>query len=230
MISVAVVEDTETYRLGVQHVLETSDGFSCFGAYSTAEDALAAWTEEYKPDVVLMDIELPGISGIEAVRRLYTRFGEFPMMMLTIFNYDDAIFDSLAAGASGYLLKSTPPEQLLAAIRELYEGGAPMSNQIARRVIRSFSQSPASSQSSPAALPPAIHASDGTLEELSKREYEVLALLSQGYLYKEIASALDVSITTIQTYIRRIYQKLHVHTRSDALLKFQAGQRISSGL
>lgn len=176
-------------------------GFVCLQDHGDAESAIAAFAHEM-PNVALVDINLPGMSGIECVRRLKRQFPSTQFVMLTV--YDDAnhIFDALAAGATGYMLKRTPRETLLDALREVHAGGSPMSNDIARKVVKSFQQ--AKPKQKPA---------DG----LSPREEEVLGLLARGYLYKEISDTIGISLPTVNTYIRRIYEKLHVHSRAQAV-------------
>jgi len=203
-IRVAIVEDDKTVREGLQVLLNGSPGFDCVATYSNGEDAVAG-LPEVSPDVVLMDINLPGISGIECIIRLKEL--DFPMLyiMLTVFESSDAIFQSLSAGASGYLLKQTPPARLLEAIQDVYRGGSPMSGEIARKVVQSFQH-------------PAIVT--GPENSLTKREEEILSLLIKGYFYKEIAAALFISVETVRTHIRHIYEKLQVRTRSEAIYKY----------
>jgi DNA-binding NarL/FixJ family response regulator len=203
-IRVAIVEDDKTVREGLQILLNGSPGFSCIATYGNSEDAVAG-LPEVKPDVVLMDINLPGISGIECIIRLKEL--DFPMLfiMLTVFENTDAIFQSLSAGASGYLLKQTPPAKLLEAIQDVYRGGSPMSGEIARKVVESF-QHPVPSS--------------GTAIGLTKREEEILSYLIKGYFYKEIAAELFIGVETVRTHIRHIYEKLQVRTRSEAIFKY----------
>jgi len=203
-IRIAVVEDDKTVREGLQMLLKGSPGFSCVAAYGSGEDAMTGLPDEV-PDVVLMDINLPGINGIECILRLKEL--DLPMLfiMLTIFEDSDAIFQSLSAGASGYLLKQTPPAKLLEAIQDVYRGGSPMSGEIARKVVQSFQQ-------------PATAA--GPANGLTKREEEILLYLVKGYLYKEIAGSLKISVETVRTHIRNIYEKLQVRTRTEAILKY----------
>lgn len=203
-IRIAVVEDDKTVREGLQMLLNGSHGYSCIAAFGSGEEALTG-IPDMMPDVVLMDINLPGISGIECIVKLKEQ--ELPAMyiMLTVFENTDAIFQSLAAGACGYLLKNTPPAKLLEAIRDVYNGGSPMSGEIARKVVQSFQQ--------PAVKP-------GTSSCLTKREEEILGFLSQGYFYKEIAGTLSISVETVRTHIRNIYEKLQVRTRTEAILKY----------
>jgi len=204
MIRIAVVEDDRTVREGLQMLLNGSPGFSCVTAYGNGEDALAQ-IPEVNPDVVLMDINLPGMNGIECILALKELNLPAQFIMLTVFEDTDAIFKSLSAGATGYLLKQTPPARLLEAIQDVYRGGSPMSAEIARKVVQSFQHPvPAS----------------GIANGLTRREEEILDYLMQGYFYKEIASQLSISTETVRTHIRNIYEKLHVRTRSEAILKY----------
>jgi DNA-binding NarL/FixJ family response regulator len=203
-IRIAVVEDDKTVREGLQMLLSGSPGFSCVAAYGNGEDAVAG-LPEVKPDVVLMDIHLPGISGIECILALKDQKLAGQFIMLTVFEDADAIFHSLSAGASGYLLKQTPPAKLLEAIQDVFRGGSPMSGEIARKVVQSF-QHPL----------PDYAAANG----LTKREEEILTYLVKGYFYKEIAGLLFISVETVRTHIRNIYEKLQVRTRSEAILKY----------
>ncbi|RMG72893.1 MAG: DNA-binding response regulator [Bacteroidetes bacterium] len=195
-IHVAIIEDDPEIRKLMEIVIDGSPGFSCFHTYEDAESALIG-LPRYKPHLVLMDIHLPGMNGIECTRKLTSLLPDTQIIMLTIQEDDDSVFDSLCAGASGYLIKSTPPAQLMEALEEAHRGGAPMSPQIARKVVRSFrpkSQSP-----------------------LSERETEVLALLCKGENYRSVADALFVSTNTVKAHIKSIYQKLQVNTRAEAV-------------
>jgi DNA-binding NarL/FixJ family response regulator len=203
-IRVAIVEDDRTVRDGLQILLNGSPGFSCAATYSNGEDAVTG-LPEVNPDVVLMDINLPGISGIECILRLKELDYTMLFIMLTVFEDADAIFQSLSAGASGYLLKQTPPVKLLEAIQDVYLGGSPMSGEIARKVVQSFQH--------------AVPKSDTTIG-LTKREEEILSYLIRGYFYKEIASELFIGVETVRTHIRHIYEKLQVRTRSEAIFKY----------
>jgi DNA-binding NarL/FixJ family response regulator len=203
-IRIAVVEDDKTVREGLQMLLNGSPGFSCVATYSNGEDAVAGLPMVI-PDVALMDINLPGISGIECILALKEQKVPIQFIMLTVFEDSDDIFHSLSAGASGYLLKQTPPAKLLEAIQDVYRGGSPMSGEIARKVVQSF-QHPL----------PDYAAANG----LTKREDEILGYLVKGYFYKEIAGLLFISVETVRTHIRNIYEKLQVRTRSEAILKY----------
>ncbi len=200
-VKVAVVEDDPSVRKILREWVHQTKEFVCIHDHGDAESAIDAFAQE-PPNVALVDINLPGISGIECVRRLKPLHASTQFMMLTV--YDDAnhIFAALAAGATGYMLKRTPRESLLTALREVQAGGSPMSNDIARKVVRSFQQSF-----------PKEKSADG----LSPREDEVLGLLARGYLYKEISEVIGISLPTVSTYIRRIYEKLHVHSRAQAV-------------
>ncbi len=203
IIRVALVEDDRQVREGLRLLIDTSKTCRCMAAFGSAEEALAG-LPSLPTDVVLMDIDLPGLSGIECIRQLKERQSSLQFMMLTVFEDHDRIFQSLAAGASGYLLKQTPPDKLLEAITELHRGGAPMSMQIARHVVEVFQQSA-----------PRRDAAAG----LSPREKEIIVLLGKGFLYKEIASQLGISVETVRTHIHNTYQKLHVRTRTEAVMK-----------
>ena len=203
-ITVSIVEDNEQLRLTLSRVIDRSEGFRCVSHYPSAEEALKDLVR-VKPEVVLMDINLPGINGVECVRRLKQETPGLQIIMLTVYEDTENIFNALAAGAAGYLLKRTKTAELLEAIREVHRGGSPMTTHIARKVTQSFLRSGASSQPT---------------ENLSQREQEVLDCLSQGLIYKEIAEKLGISYETVHTYIRRIYEKLQVRTRTEAVAKF----------
>ncbi|HSU52897.1 MAG TPA: response regulator transcription factor [Candidatus Dormibacteraeota bacterium] len=203
-ITVSIVEDNEQLRTTLARVLNRSESFRCLSHYGSAEDALKD-LPQVKPEVVLMDINLPGINGVECVRQLKQALPGTQAIMLTVYEDTDNIFSALAAGASGYLLKRTKSAELLDAIREVQRGGSPMTTHIARKVTQSFQKAGPSPQ-------PA--------ENLSQREQEVLDCLSHGFLYKEIAEKLGISYETVHTYIRRIYEKLQVRTRTEAVAKF----------
>jgi DNA-binding NarL/FixJ family response regulator len=203
-IRIAVIEDDASIRQILCEWIRRADGFSCVFDIGSAEKAIdcLALTE---PHVTLVDINLPGLSGVEVVRRLKSRMPTTQFVMLTV--YDDAnhVLDALAAGASGYLLKRTPKEQLLEAVRDVHAGGSPMTSSIARLVVQSLQR-------------PSVAGS--TEEGLSRREAEVLDLLARGFLYKEIADSLKISLPTVSTYVRRIYEKLHVHSRAQAVAHY----------
>ena len=203
-ITVSIVEDNDQLRTTLARMLSRSDGFQCVSHYSTAEAALKE-LPAIKPEVVLMDINLPGINGVECVRQLKQVIPEIQVIMLTVYEDTENIFAALAAGAAGYLLKRTKTPELLEAIREVHRGGSPMTTHIARKVTQSFQRAGPSTQ-------PA--------ENLSQREQEVLDCLSHGLIYKEIAEKLGISYETVHTYIRRIYEKLQVRTRTEAVAKF----------
>jgi DNA-binding NarL/FixJ family response regulator len=203
-IGVSIVEDSDKFRGTLARVLNRSEGFRCVSQYPNAEDALKALPQD-KPDVVLMDINLPGMNGVECVRQLKQLLPGIQVMMLTVYEDTENIFNALAAGATGYMLKRTSRDELLEAIREVHRGGSPMTAHIARKVVSSFQQTAATASPT---------------ENLSQREQEVLDLLSQGLMYKEIADKLGISYETVHTYIRRIYEKLQVRTRTEAVAKF----------
>jgi DNA-binding NarL/FixJ family response regulator len=203
-ITVSIVEDNDQLRGTLARVLSRAEGFQCLGQYASAEAALEALPQE-PPNVVLMDINLPGMNGVECVRRLKEIVPGTQVVMLTVYEDTENIFNALAAGASGYMLKRTKSAELLEAIRDVYQGGSPMTTHIARKVVQSFQRAGASPQPT---------------ENLSQREQEVLDCLSQGFLYKEIAEKLGISYETVHTYIRRIYEKLQVRTRTEAVAKF----------
>jgi DNA-binding NarL/FixJ family response regulator len=206
--TISIVEDNDKLRGTLAKVLGRAEGFSCVSDYASAEDALAD-LPKVKPNVVLMDINLPGMNGVECVRKLKALLPETQVMMLTVYEDTDNIFNALAAGASGYMLKRTPVKELIEAIHEVLRGGSPMTTHIARKVVLSFQKSAVAS----------AKAAD-ELSELSEREQQVLDLLSQGLIYKEIAEKLAISYETVHTYIRRIYEKLQVRTRTEAVAKF----------
>ena len=203
-ITVSIVEDNDQLRGTLARVINRAEGFRCLSQYPDAEAAVEALPRDH-PDVVLMDINLPGMNGVECVRRLKQLAPDSLVIMLTVYEDTENIFNALAAGASGYLLKRTPRAEVLDAIREVHRGGSPMTTHIARKVVQSFQQTGTSSQPS---------------ESLSPREQEVLDCLSKGFLYKEIADKLGIGYETVHTYIRRIYEKLQVRTRTEAVAKF----------
>jgi len=202
--TVSLVEDNDQLRGTLARVISRAEGFQCLSQYGNAEAALEALPKE-KPNVVLMDINLPGMNGVECVRQLKQLVPGIQVIMLTAYEDTENIFNSLAAGASGYLLKRTSSAELIEAIRDVQKGGSPMTAHIARKVVQSFQKAGASTQPT---------------ENLSQREQEVLDCLSHGLMYKEIAEKLGISYETVHTYIRRIYEKLQVRTRTEAVAKF----------
>ncbi|MBL0182446.1 MAG: response regulator transcription factor [Chitinophagaceae bacterium] len=207
--SVAIVEDNSDIRLALEQIIEASGEYTLAGSCVSGEEALVK-LPILNPKVVLMDISLGGISGIEVVRELKTTHPEILFMMCTIYDEDEKIFEALSAGASGYILKKTSPAKLLEGITELIEGGAPMSSQIARKVVAAFQNKPAVA-ASPAA---------SALDVLSKRENEILEMLSTGLLYKEISDKLTISSETVRKHVYHIYEKLHVSNRIEAVNKY----------
>ena len=203
-VRIAMVEDNPATRSDLAAQLQAEPGFQLIAAHPSAEHALRGLPGDW-PDVLLMDIRLPGMSGIDAVRRLHHDRPGMCILMLTAFDHSHYIFDALKAGASGYLLKDRPFEEIADGIRMARQGGAPMSMAVARRVVSFFRQPPS-------------HPRD--LEGLSQREHAVLAALAQGRRVKQVADALDVSEATVRTYIRRIYEKLHVHSQAEAVARY----------
>ena len=204
IITVSIVDDEADLREHIAGYLAAAGNIRCQSAYASAAEALEHLPQD-KPDVILMDINLGDMDGIECVRRLTALVPDVQVLMLTVFEDTEQIFRALAAGASGYLLKRLSPKKLLEAIEEVYAGGSPMSAPIARKVVQSFKAAPA-------------HGDDSV--DLSPRERSVLDRLAGGLAYKQIADELGVSIHTVRNYIRRIYEKLHVHTRTEAVAKF----------
>ena len=204
-ITVSIVEDDAPIRGILAKWIRSADGFKCVGVHVNAEAALSALPQE-KPSVVLMDINLPGMSGIECVRRLKPQMMDTQFMMLTVYDDSDHIFKALSFGATGYMLKRTPRTELLAAIKDVHAGGSPISCSIARKIVQSFQRFNSDSPAEP--------------DNLSPREREVLELVARGHLYKEIADSLRISVTTVSTHISRIFEKLHVRSRSQAVAKF----------
>jgi DNA-binding NarL/FixJ family response regulator len=204
-IAVAIVEDDVPAREILAGWIRNAEGFCCAGEFDDAETALVKLPLE-KPSVVLFDINLPGMNGIECVRKLKPRLPGTQFVMVTVYEDANHIFNALSAGASGYLLKQMRRNELLEALKDVHAGGSPMSSQIARKVVQSFRRNETEN--------------DGETVELSGREREVLELLARGYLYKEIAEMLKISVQTVNTYIRRIYEKLHVRSRAQAVAKY----------
>jgi DNA-binding NarL/FixJ family response regulator len=202
--TVALVEDNRSIRESLSRIIDQNPGFRCVCAVSSAEEALEKIPASH-PDVVLMDIHLPGMSGIECTALLKKSRADIQVIMLTVYEDSDRIFKALKAGASGYLLKRTDPAQLLTAIKEIKEGGAPMTSEIARKVVEAFQTQ---DESTPQA------------ESLSKREREILEMLCAGFANKEIADKLSLSIETVRGHLKHIYDKLHVQSRTQAVVKF----------
>lgn len=202
MISVAIVEDVKEIREGLQLLIDSSDGFVCRFAYATGEQAIAK-IPEVQPDVVLMDVNLPGISGIQCLRQIKALCPGTQFIMSTVYEDDDTIFESLMAGATGYLLKKIEPARILEAIRDVYNGGSPMSAQIARKVISSFQHRSGIDEA----------------DVLTPKEKEILKALAKGLRYKEIAADMHISVETVRSHARNIYDKLHVQSRTEALNK-----------
>lgn len=204
-IGVAIVEDNSSIGAGLRRVIEASEQFHCAGLWTSAEEALKK-IPGFMPQVVLMDINLPGMSGIEATAALRNRFPEIRIVMITVYRDHQKIFDALKAGASGYLLKRAMPDEVRAAIRDVLTGGAPMSPEIARCIVEAFH------------VPVAEETSN---VNLSPRETEILDQLCQGLANKEIADRLSISIETVRVHLRNIYDKLHVRSRTEAAMKYR---------
>ncbi len=201
-ITISIVEDLQEVREGLETILKNSFDFLLLSSYTNGETALINLCDD-QPDIVIMDINLPGISGIECVRKLRDKCPATLFIMYTIFEDDEKVFEALQAGASGYLLKKTPREKIPEALKELHAGGSPMSTHIARKVIKTFQQANRLPKSG----------------LLTNKENEVLELLSKGYLYKEIAERLHITLNTVKQHIHKIYEKLHVGNRTEALNK-----------
>ena len=204
MITISIVDDEKDLRQSITTFVNGSPGFKCISAHSSAKDALQHLPAD-RPDVVLMDIHMKGMDGIECVERLKLLVPEIQIVMLTVYEDTDQIFKALSVGASGYLLKRLSPTKLLQAIREVHAGGSPMSSSIARKVVASFQK--AGKEAEKQSL-------------LSPRETMVLDCLAKGLTYKQIADQLEISIDTIRTYLRRVYEKLHVQSRTEAVAKY----------
>ena len=203
LIIVAIIEDLREVREGLTALVNGTPGFRCSGGYRTVEDALRAMDRE-RPDVVLVDLGLPGLSGIEGIRIIKERYPETPTVVLTVYDDEDEIFNALCAGASGYLLKNTPPARLLECLQEVVGGGAPMSPEVARRVVKLFRE-----------IRPPARAS----HNLTPQETELLKLLVEGHNYKTAAAELGITTNTVSFHLRNIYAKLQVHSKSEAVAK-----------
>ena len=203
-IKVAIIEDARGTRESLKELISRATGMSCAGAYANAEDAI----EEIPtagPDVVLVDINLPGMSGVQCVSHLKQRQPKLQLLILTTYEESDLIFDSLRAGAAGYLLKNMRPAEIIQAVEQVHAGGSPMSMNIARKVVTYFQNGRQPSSD---------------VEKLTKREQEILSLLAKGYLYKEIADQLSISLSTVRAHLHTVYEKLHVHSRTQAVVKY----------
>jgi len=205
MINVAIVEDNSTIREGLASLINGTDGYKCIGAFGDVESFLPK-IDLLDVNVVLMDIGLPGMNGIEGVKKAILKKPELSVLMLTVYEESDFVFDALCAGASGYLVKKTPPVRLLEAIKDASDGGSPMSSRIARQVITAFKEGKNIIERS-------------SNFDLSDREISVLNLLAEGFNYQEIAENLFISVDTVRHHIRNIYKKLHVHSQSEAVAK-----------
>jgi DNA-binding NarL/FixJ family response regulator len=202
-IRVIIVEDDKEMREGLELIVQSNPALECIATCSSGEEALESIPANI-PDIVLMDIHLPGISGIDCVKKLKPSLAFTQFMMCTVYEDNEKVFDSLCAGATGYLLKNSPPSKITDAITDLYHGGSPMSSVIARKVIQAFRP---------------LEEQNKDLEKLTNREREMLDLLAKGYRYKEIADQLSISFETVRTHIHNIYEKLHVQSRTEALNK-----------
>lgn len=219
-IHVIVVEDDSRLRSGLMEIINSDPQCACVGAYGSGEEALEK-APPLKPQVAVMDINLPGMDGIECVRQLSEHLPRLQIVMLTVYQDTNNLFRALAAGAHGYLVKPARARDLLAAIRDIHQGGAPMTSALARKVVDAFRK-----QTPPAA--PAVSAvvvDGGENGELAPREKEVLDLLAQGFSYKEIADKLNVAFATVHTYVLRIYKKLHVRSKNAAVARWLGYQR-----
>jgi DNA-binding NarL/FixJ family response regulator len=202
-IRAAIVEDEADIREGLAELIDATEGYCCTGRYRTMEDALARIGGEL-PDVALVDIGLPGMSGIEGIRILKERFPTLHALMLTVYDDDERIFDALCAGATGYLLKKTPSDRLLASLREAVEGGSPMSPEVARRVVELFRQ---------------VRPPESAEYDLTPHETRILRMFMEGHNYKTTAAELKVSVNTVAFHVKNIYSKLQVHSKSEAVAK-----------
>ncbi|HYG62387.1 MAG TPA: response regulator transcription factor [Thermoanaerobaculia bacterium] len=220
MIRVAIVEDNQTIQQGLSMLIDGTPGYACVGAYTDCESLLAE-IAEVRPGVLLMDIGLPGMSGIEGVRRVKAVMPEVNILILTVYDENDLVFEALCAGACGYLVKKTPPARLLEAIQEAHGGGSPMSSHIARKVVNLLRQT--SGKKAPAlpigGLAAARRETPGDEAMLTARERDILNGLAEGNSYQALAKNLNISADTVRFHIRNIYRKLHVHSQSEAVAK-----------
>lgn len=201
MITICIIEDIEEIQRGLKSIIESDSRFKLLGCFTTAETAIAE-LPLLNPEIVIADINLPGKSGIDCVQEIKRTNAKIQFIMFTIYEDNDQVFEALKAGASGYILKNTAPDKIIESVIELYEGGSPMSPKIARKVLNTFSQTKTSVD-----------------ELISKREKEVLELLSKGFLYKEIADKLNISFSTVKRHLNHIYQKLQVQNKTEAINK-----------
>ena len=206
-IAVSIVDDDEAFSHCIQLLVEGNPGMTCLSRYPDGPAALKGLPKD-PPDIVIIDLQMPGLSGVEVIRELRPKMRSTLFVVLTSHSDDERVFESLKAGATGYLLKRSAPVEILSAINEAHSGGSPMSTYIARRVVESFSLR---TESKPA---------QRSKIDISTREEQILTLLAQGYLYKEIAHELGISLDTVRTHIRRIYEKLQVRSRTEAVVKF----------
>jgi len=202
-LTVSVFEDNAELRESIENILNASQGFSCIGAYANCKKVIEVLNKKM-PGIVLMDIQMPGISGIEAVSVIKNKFPDLPVVMHTVFDDDGRVFAAICAGANGYILKSITPEKLLEALKDAKDGGAPMTPSVAAKVLQTFAQQ---SKTKKVANPP----------NLSQREHEILKLLSDGLSYKLIAANLFINYETVHSHIKNIYQKLHVNSINEAV-------------
>ena len=202
-ISLTIVEDLDEVREGLKQFISLNPEFKVLDTYKTAEEAVIEIPKQ-KPDIAIMDISLPGMSGIECIRQLKNKVSHTQFMMFTVYENDEKVFEALKAGASGYLLKNTGLVQMIEALKELHQGGSPMSANIARKLVRVFHEQ---------------ENNNSLVETLSQRENEILQLLAKGLLYKEIADQVHISTSTVRQHIHKIYEKLHVQNRTEAINK-----------
>jgi DNA-binding NarL/FixJ family response regulator len=206
MINILIVEDNETIREGLKILIDGTDNYHCSATFSNCEDMLKK-IKKLEFDIMLMDIDLPGMSGIEGIKKVKVLYPDSIILVLTIYDENERVFEALFAGASGYLVKKTPPSRLLEAIKDAYDGGAPMSSQIARKVVNFFQNNKQ------------LEHHDESETNLTPREKEVLSGLVEGHSIKAIADSLHISVETVRFHFRNIYKKLHVHSQSEAVVK-----------
>ena len=204
LITIAIVEDVRGTRENLLELLKRRSGLKCVGAFASGEEAVKA-LPALAPNVVLMDINLPGMNGVQCTAKLKALLPKTQILMLTSYENSDLIFESLRSGASGYLMKNTEPDEIIQAVEQVHAGGSPMSMQIARKVVSHFQE---------------IKKPSSEFEQLTPREKEILSLLAKGFLYKEIADQLKISLHTVRGHVHLVYEKLHVQSRSEAIIKF----------